>query len=112
MKHSIISELFSDEELRLVWEKSDCIGRFSSWLSRVRGQSDYCCDRQEILEQESLRYGGDKVLCISRGSGRRTVWAGDCLDGLKAKLSELSSYAKLRSEERKLETMEVQQKDV
>ena len=109
MKHSIISELFSDEELRLVWEKSDCIGRFSSWLSRVRGQSDYCCDRQEILEKESiLRCRGDKVLCISRGSGRKTVWAGDCLDGLKKKLSELSSYSRLKSEERKPERMEAQ----
>lgn len=109
MKHSIISELFSDEELQLIWKRSDCLGRFSSWLSRVRGQRDYCCDRQEILEKESLlRCRGNKVFCIGGGPRRRTVWAGDCLDGLRAELSELSSCSRLRSEERKPERMEAQ----
>ena len=109
MKTSMVLEIFSNEDLWQIFNRSDCLGRFSSWLSRVRGQSDYCCDRQEILEKESiLRCRGDKVLCISRGSGRKTVWAGDCLDGLKKKLSELSSYSRLKSEERKPERMEAQ----
>lgn len=133
MKASIASELFSDKELWLIWKKSGCLGRFSSWLSRVKGNGDSCCERQIILDQEFLRYNGvrydgvpyenedeeekkeeeiQKILCISGGPGRRTVWAGDCLDGLKTKLSELSSYSKLRSEKRKLETMEAQRKDV
>lgn len=114
MDTSTALEIFSDEELWIIFQRSECLGHFGRWLSRVRGDRDPCCERQEVLDQESIRYGlveegGDRVVCIGGGfGGKKTIREGDCLDGLKAKLSEIRSEPEQTSEEIHPEPEEVQ----
>lgn len=115
---------FTDDELRLMYRRSGCVGTFFTWRGRAMGRRETCCDRDERLRQEpdrllarhvehaerekklGRRYEIPKdllepfrVLEIDEGSSGRVVRPGDCFAGLRVSCEEKLRLAEVEAAE-------------